>query len=61
MAQDLITSLDPYNGVCEKFENGKRRMHVILSPEEVRNSETMEVRFPLRGVQTEFFENNFSK
>ena len=35
MAQDLITSLDPYNGVCEKYENGKRRMYVILSPEEV--------------------------
>lgn len=38
MAQDLITSLDPYNGVCEKYENGKRRMYVILSPEEVRLS-----------------------
>ena len=35
MAQDLITNLDPYNGVCEKYENGKRRMYVILSPEEV--------------------------
>ncbi|KAL5261047.1 hypothetical protein ACHWQZ_G006933 [Mnemiopsis leidyi] len=40
MAQDLITSLDPYNGVCEKYENGKRRMYVILSPEEVAAGKT---------------------